>query len=346
MLTIPGFSGQPVHMRQLYSHLRSRSCRSFQWLALFAIAVQVACSATETRQAPLPATNTVRATTKNQGRLLGVFHVEGQLGRGTAIRMDDLEPLLLELAAQRATRELVLDRLLRGELLRSGIVLNETAVQREAMILRNALDADANRAQRLLDGLRERERLGTVRWQALLRRNASLRALVAPEIQPNDAIIRAAWDRNHGERREARIIVVEALATCGSIRSALESGASFSELAGIHSTDSSGAVGGRVQAISELDPSWPASIRNAIFTLDTGESSDPLLINDSYVLVQCTAVVPGDGVEFDTARIEAERHARLAQERIAMDQLAESLLAGVQFEFYDETLQRAFRQKR
>ena len=308
--------------------------------------MQVACSAPEPRQSALPANNAARSATENQGRLLGVFHVEGQRGRVTAIRVDDLEPLLLELAAQRATRELVLDRLLRRELLRSGIVLNASAVQLEAMILRDALDADADRAQRLLDGLRERERLGPVRWQALLRRNAALRALVGPDIQPNDAIIRAAWDRDHGERREARLIVVDALATCAAIRSALESGASFAELAGIHSTDSSGAVGGRVQAISALDPSWPASIRNAVFTLDAGESSDPLLINDSYVLVQCMAVVPGDGVEFDTARFEAERHARLAQERIAMDQLAESLLAGVQYEFYDETLQRAFQQKR
>ena len=79
------------------------------------------------------------------------------------------------------------------ELTRRSIVPDAAAVAQEKTILLEALDpSNPQRAAEFLKEIRRREGLGPVRFAALLRRNAGLRAMIQEEIQINEeAIVRS-----------------------------------------------------------------------------------------------------------------------------------------------------------
>lgn len=263
------------------------------------------------------------------------------------ITWDRLRPVLAELAGNEALQEALLDALLEDRARERGIAPDEAAIAREEETLRAYLDRDPVKADRLLGEVRARQGLGPVRWRALLRRNALLRAMVAADVTVQDEQVRAAHDAAHGARRRARVIAVPDLRNAQAVADRLAKGERFEDVAAEASTDPSAARGGLVNAMSRLDPGVPASVREALWALAApGAVSPPVLVGTGYLLVRFEGELPGDGVPLEQVRAEAERAVRLAQERARMDTLAQEMLRGVNPVILDESLADAWNRVR
>lgn len=259
--------------------------------------------------------------------------------RDEAVTWDRIRPVLAELAGSAALQEVLLDRLLEQRARERGIAPDAAATEREEELLLGYLDKDPARASRLLAELRARQGLGPVRWAALLRRNAILRALVAPDVQVLQAQVAAAHDAAHGPRRRARVVAVPDLRAAQAVSDRLAKGERFEDVAAEASTDPSAPRGGLVAPMSRLDPGVPAAVREALWSVQRpGEVSPPALVGTGYVIVRYEGDEPGDGVPLEAVRAEAERAVRVAQERARMDTLAQEILRGVQPSIFDESL--------
>lgn len=242
------------------------------------------------------------------------------------VTIAEIEPQLLEAVGGRIVRERVLDARLAREAAREGIEIDADDLQRERNLLTVTLSEDPDRAERLLDELRRNRGLGPIRFEALLRRTALLRRLVAEEVEITDAALEGAHDLAHGPRRVARIVVVEDLRAASDARRSLDAGTPFATVAVERSLDASADRGGLLAPVSRLDPSWPVAFRRAVFDAEIGRVSEPVRIDARTLLILVEAERPGTGVSLDAARDDAEAAARLAIERLLMDRLARRLV--------------------
>ena len=268
---------------------------------------------------------------------------DGNDGRGRPIGRELLEGTLMESAGPRALREVLIDAALEERLAELSLSLTDEDVLAERRVLLKALDEDENRALRLLETIRRREGLGPLRFSALLRRNASLRKLVENDVRPNEDAIRAAWNVRHGPRRTARVFVAATLDACSEMIGRVDAGEDFGALAARGSTDASASAGGLIEPIARLDPSWPTSFRETLWTTPLRQVSSPVLVDANFVVILPLEEMPGDGTPLDLVREECARRVRLAQERLLMDSMARDLLDSLQVEIIDGDLDRAWR---
>jgi parvulin-like peptidyl-prolyl isomerase len=112
---------------------------------------------------------------------------------------------------------------------------------------------------------------------------------------------------------------------CAKARMRLDAGEPFGEVAADMSTDRSAARGGLVLPVSRLDPSWPSSFRQTLWSLQKGKVSSPVLIDNAYVFIRFEDEIAGDAEKAQQARSGADRAVRRGQERILMENLAKQL---------------------
>ncbi len=262
------------------------------------------------------------------------------------VRRGDLDAALTEYGGGVVLREHLLDLRLAKLAASRGVAVDEAMIAEELARLQASLDPDPDRAADLLAAVRMRQGLGDARFGALLRRNALLRALVAGEVRPDEAAISRIHDVRHGPRRRVRVVASGSLAESEAVLRELADGGEFTEIAFRRSTDPSRASGGLVPPVSRLDPSWPASFREAVFSLSIGEISAPVLVEDAWVVALCLDETPGDGTSIEAVRAELERLARLQQERVLMDRLAREIDADLDPRVLDPSLRDAWRRTR
>lgn len=274
-----------------------------------------------------PASSTPRAETIEVPRDRPIATADG-----VRIDLSEIEAALLERAGGEIVRERALDRAVAREAARRGVEVDEASIAAERDLLTETLSEDADRAERLLADLRAARGLGPVRFAALLRRTALLRALVADEIEIAEEVVLGAWDAVHGPARITRIIAVPDLRDATRLRRRLDDGADFATLAVERSLDASGPRGGRLGPVSRHDPAWPRAFREAVFALDPGVVSGPVPVDGRVLLIEVLEERPASGTSFELDRPRAERAARLAAERLLMDRLARRLVPADAFE--------------
>lgn len=245
-------------------------------------------------------------------------------------------PLVAEASGGPVLEEVVLEWRCETECAKAGVTVGGELVLAEERRVLESLDQDPERAMRLLQSLKARQGLGPLRWQALLRRNAMLRALVAKDIVLDEAVIEQARDSLVGPRRDARLIVVADLVAAERVRAALRDGASFPELAARESVDASAPRGGLVTGVTRRDAGYPSSFREALFALAPNAISDPLLVEDRFMIVQMLAESTPPAIEAAELDRRARDRARIAQERVAMERLADRLLRTTSLSIFDE----------
>ncbi len=303
-------------------------------------AAGIGCAASDTPRPPETVIREVPPEVSVDGRPVALVD-------GVGVPWSDLRPRLLEAAGAEVLRDWILDRRLRAALLDAGIRVSSEMVAAEQDELLARLAEDPDRAARLLADLRDRRRLGPGRYEALLRRNAGLRALVAPTVTVTEAQVRAAFDVAHGPRRQVRIMTLPGLDAAAAARAEIGAGRSFAEVAAERSTDLSAARGGLLEPFSRLDPAMPASIRRAAFALEAeGDVSTPVLLPDGAALLELVATIEGDGTTWDEGRADAARAARLAAERVAMEEAARELTGGATITILDPALRDAWERRR
>lgn len=271
---------------------------------------------------------------------------------GQYILWEDLRPALTEAAGGLVLQEQVLDLMLAAEARRRGIVIGPAEVSREREFLMAAIVRESRAtpgdAERLLASVQRTRGLGEARFARLLERNAHLRALVADEVEVLQAEVDREYLIRHGPRFRVRVIMTATQREAAEIRSALAHGDGgltirFAEAAARASIDPSAERGGIVDPISPSDPSYPASIRQAVETLQPGTMSDVLAVDRGFAILLLEERIAGDGVELpdvqDALREELQRRA----ERLAMDDLARRLLREADVSVTDRALDWSWR---
>ncbi len=265
---------------------------------------------------------------------------------GEAIRWGDLSPALIELNGGTALSELVLDIGLRRELQRQGISIDSAAIEHERDLFAAVAGGDAHDAERLLREVRRNQGLGDVRFAQMLWRNAALRRLVAGEIEVPDALVRKAYDFEHGPKYRARLIVVSDIGTAAEVVEAARQGSVFTDLVVLHSTDSSRAQGGVLPAISPVDTTWPDGVRSVLGTLPIGGTSNPVMVDGGYAILRLEGIDASSGVSYEAVREDFARRARLGIERDAMDRLAREIIRSSDVIVMQRALKTAWDQQR
>lgn len=261
------------------------------------------------------------------------------LVNGQAVQWTQLRDLLAETAGAAILEEVVLDRLLTQRLVRENKSLDPKAIDREQSLLLDILDRDPTTAAISLEALRQRRSLGDRRFDLMLRRNAMLRLLIQGDVEINETMIRSQYEQNYGSRYRVRLITTGTMNEAATALSRIHAGEPFTEVAALVSTDTASAQrGGLLDAISPYDASYPAALRQILADLEDGDLSPIIPIESDFAIVQMVQHLPAQDVPYEMVKTDMERSARLAQERILMDNLARQLLASADIVVLDTAL--------
>jgi parvulin-like peptidyl-prolyl isomerase len=166
--------------------------------------------------------------------------------------------------------------------------------------------------------------------------------MVRDNVRVTEQAVRNMHELMHGSKRQARLMVLPSLDAAQSAINLMNSGVSFGDVAVEMSIDSSAARGGLIEPISNADPTYPESIRQTLWTLNPGEVSGPVLIDDRYAVVMLVKRIAASGVKVEDAKPALERMVRIQQERVLMDQLARKLLSETQVTVFDDALHESW----
>jgi len=266
------------------------------------------------------------------------------LVNGQAVQWTQLRDLLAETAGAAILEEVILDRLLSQRLVREKKSLDPKAIDREQTLLLEILDRDPTTAAISLEALRQRRSLGDRRINLMLRRNAMLRLLVKDDIEINETMIRSQYEQIYGPRYRVRLITTGTLNEAATALNRIHAGELFTEVAALVSTDTASAQrGGLLDAISPYDASYPAALRQILADLEDGDLSPIIPIESDFAIVQMVRRLPAQDVPFEMVKTDMQQSARLAQERILMDNLARQLLASADIVVLDPALGDAWK---
>lgn len=264
------------------------------------------------------------------------------LVNGKLVEWGEMRAALTEAAGATVLQEIVDDRLVAAAAERAGLSIGTAEVEAERRFFYRSLADDPDQAVRLAQQLRERQGLGRTRFARLLLRTATLRALVRDQVTVNDESVQRMHESIHGPKRQGRLIVVASLAGADAVTQRLGSGEAFADVAVEVSTDASAARGGLLEPISRVDPRYPEVLRQALWSLEPGGISNPVLLENGYAIVALLREIDGDGTELADDRERLEELVRLEQERILMDRLLRQLRTGVAVTVIDEALQESW----
>lgn len=269
-----------------------------------------------------------------------------------------LLPALFELAGPQALEEAALDALLEQQLSVAGMPLPADWQAQEESLLLASIATEASispdDASRLLTQVRARRALGPARYLAQLRRTAMLRALVAQDAAPTQADVSRELALLQSDRARIRLLVVPSQAQAQSAREQvlmdqdpLGRAARLSVLAQRSSTDPSASAGGLIEGVSAEDPAVPLALRTALAQLAPGEVSRVLALDAGFAIALLEARTPANPSQGQkTSQEQAQARATLRLQRIAMDRLAQRLLAAANITPLDASLLWSWEQTR
>lgn len=264
---------------------------------------------------------------------------------GQPIDWLELRPALVEAGGGSVLAELVLDRMVDQKLKERGQVVQSQHVDRERSLLTEALDpSDPDRAQQLLRQLRQRRGLGSHRFKQMLVRNAGLRLLIHDQVEVSRAAVEQAHQLEHGPRYEARLIVTDSLVQAADVVRDARAGKSFSDLAIAHSTDPSRAQGGLIGPVSPVDPTFPKAVRTTLASLEPGQASDPVALDDGFAVLRLERIVHGDDIEMERVKEVLQIRVRRQVERMLMRRLVRAMISEADVTILDPLLAASWRQ--
>lgn len=280
-------------------------------------------------------------------------------GRPPAIAFDaridwaQLQPYLAEIGGREVLEEAILDAAIDRELAGTAQSITATAIEAERRIVIETVAEESqtsgDQAAGLVEELRRARGLGPKRYAGQLRRNAALRAMVAGGVLVGRDEIELARRLNYGERVKARLVVCRDERDASAIRAALAalSGdqlrAEFTRMAMERSVHSTRASGGDLGVVSPEDPSLAVPLQEELRATGAGSLTGLVLVAEGYGLALVESRLPATTAPTDA---EIERRVRLRKERIAMDELANRLVAGARVTVFDESLRWSWEQGR
>lgn len=269
---------------------------------------------------------------------------------GSVVGWDALTPLLAEAAGGAILEEIALERVISRQLELEGITLTDAMVRAEEQSLLDELanvGANGNRSE-LLDQVRRTRGLGPKRFDGLLRRNAGLRALLGSTADPEPSELELARRIAFGPTYTLRLFVADSDADASGVRERTL-GADpearpwiFARACLERSTHPTSARGGLIDRFSPDDPAYPDVVRDAVIRAGANSVSPVLVTGNGFAVVFVEAVLPrSEATAAQTQRVD--RRVRIRKQRIAMERLAQTLLARSTVSPIDPDLARAWR---
>jgi parvulin-like peptidyl-prolyl isomerase len=253
---------------------------------------------------------------------------------GSAIPWSSLLPALAETAGAIVLEELALDRALEREITRRGLTIGETEIRAEENALLDELNEIGAGDDRMavLDQIRRARGLGPVRYESLLRRNAALRAVVRAESAPTAEEIELARRLSFGPTLRVRLFVTASESAAEGVRTEVLAAPAeqrvwaFAERAATASAHPSAPRGGLIERFHPEDPAYPALLGGTAKAMSQGDISGVLATPAGFAVVMVEAANPARVMtEADLSRME--RRVRQRKERLAMERLAQTLIA-------------------
>ena len=265
---------------------------------------------------------------------------------GQAVAWSSVRDRLAEAAGAVVVEEIALDVVIQREAQLRGMQITQADIELERKWLARAVDQGTRSSgadpATLVNEIRHRRGLGPERFAAMLRRNATLRAMVRGTIEVSDDQVERAWRIQHGERVRVRIILTPTMAEAQRLRTqAIANGSgelAFAKLAESYSTDNSAPLGGLVEPFSTEDPAYEETIRRVAATLQPGQIGPVVSTRNGHAVVLLTERIPPDGITLEQSRVRLRELVTLRQERISMDQLANQLLSSANVRVLDPAL--------
>ncbi|MDX2146609.1 MAG: hypothetical protein SFZ23_03725 [Planctomycetota bacterium] len=279
---------------------------------------------------------------------------------GTTVDRKELAPLLAEAAGRTVLEEVALDRLLMRELRDRGVTISNADLDRERETLtRTAARAASLTPQEADEALLRIQRargLGPKRLAALLWRSAALRALTRDDVLVSELDRTRAIEVAFGARHVARVAVFSTPSEASSFATPLRSlsGAglvvAFAEGARTRSIDPSADSGGLIGEVSLSDASVPEVVRTTLRglkALDAGGDgstamSTSVAVDGGYAVLLLESVRPARATPSPSELAAVEEDLRVGQQRLAMQRLADQLLASAEVTVFDEDLRWAW----
>lgn len=258
--------------------------------------------------------------------------VSGGATGGRRVSWDELLPLLSEAGGAAVIEEMVLDAAIEAECRFRNIVVGPDQIEAERTRFAEAVSGGASGVEtdRIVESVRRARGLGPIRYEAVLRRTAMLRALVRDQAVVSDGAVERAYRERYGPRYDIRVIVTRTARECEALLTRLEGGASFEEEASAHSIDASAGAGGLLRMVSAEDLAWPQSFRSMLPGMGAGEVRGPVALDSGWALLRLERVRPPDSAAppMETVREELAVRTRLVQERILMEAESRRLASG------------------
>lgn len=325
--------------RTLSTSSTALACAFFPMLLLAACATPPA----------LPAAGAHTADTTTRSRTLALVG-------DRPIALADLQAGLIEAAGAAMLEEQVLDAALANRLEAAQLAVTPHDIEHERELLRANIQSEARvddaQAQQLLEQVRASRGLGPTRFEAMLRRNASLRALVRETIAITPEQEAQEFALAFQPRIRARYFLHERESVVSTVRSQVLAAQSpsdrrrvLSDLAASQSQDSSAPRGGLLAPISPSDPSVPIAIRQALSRSAEGDVSDVLAVPGGFAIVLHDGQAPPDRVDTPDARDAVLASLRTRRERLAMDAEAQRLLREARVTILDASLEWAWQRR-
>lgn len=224
----------------------------------------------------------------------------------------------------------------------------ESEVERSLQRLTSAGSAtgtaslDHQAAQALLDQILAKRNISPLEYRLAMERNAWLRKIVEAELHFTDQQLRDEFARTYGRRAEIRHIQVANLREAQDVRRRLDQGADFAELASrVSANRNSALTGGLLRPFSEDDPEVSALMRKVAFSLQVGEVSNPVRVDDWYHIIRLERIVPAENVTFDDVRADVERRLRSRLTDAAIQRLHATLYEQAEITIHDSALREA-----
>ena len=240
---------------------------------------------------------------------------------GEPITRDELIEVLLKRYGQRALDSIIQHRVIRQEAAR----LNVTASERDVA---DALDEFYIRGrfpEEMPLGERKKQWAQRLTARGLTMEDFTrdmeaellLKEVVARRANVTDEMVRAEFDRRHGEKLLLREIVVADEKKAGEIHAELEAGGDFNALASKHSANRREARDGGKIALPVARGTRTKAFEEAAWSLQEGQFSKPFQVGRTWTLLKLDGKTAPETVKFDDVK-ERYREELLRREEARM----------------------------
>ncbi len=220
------------------------------------------------------------------------------------IYMEDLHEILVTNYGMTMAQQLIANEVVEQEARRLGVTVNDDDIRAEddyfIQRITGQSDVAPSHRRELLARMLAQQGMSHADYQRVLRREALLRKIVAPQVQPTDAEVHDEYDRQFGRQVQVRHIQVESLARAEQILEMARDGVDFARLAQQYSLSPSAQQGGLMPPIGLMSKEWPPAIRDVAISLrQVGELSGIIRTGTAFHVLRLERDIPPQDIEFD-----------------------------------------------